>query len=417
MAKIIPFAPVPMPILRAITAPLMRFSVNTGKVFPNLGFTLKQAEMGLDEREYGAIMIFLVLFYMIFFGGLITLVLSKMTEHYLAMGLGIGLFMGGMMFVQAIMYPALIVRKKVRNVEKNLVFALRAILVQIKSGVSLFDSMTMVSRGSYGAISEEFQKAIDSINTGTPEQEALETMSEKNPSHFMRKSIWQIVNGMNAGADISMVLGETVSSMIREQKIAINKYGAQLRVLSLMYMMIGVIMPTLGVTLLIILFTFPMVGDAIEKQPALNTTAELLQAVVPGETYGEGDLILSLSGKRQLSGKNIGLRVKSLEGKNSVLELVEFLEGQEEPKVVETQSVYGAGSNLRDYFLTAENTTKFGESLKVKSIGKNLFGQNQLEVTRLEPTHLVFWGLLGLVAVMQFMYIGIIKSRRPNIIG
>ncbi len=417
MAKIIPFAPVPLPILRTMTAPLMRFTTNFDKVFPNLKKSLDQAELGFDEKEYGALMLFLVGFYGIFVGGLATLVLSRMTEDFLVMGVGISIFMAVMIFVQMIMYPTLIVRTRVKNIEKNLVFAMRAILVQLKSGVSLFDSMTMVSRGQYGVVGEEFQKAIDAINTGTPEQIALEEMSEKNPSPYLRKSIWQIVNGMNAGGDISDILGETVRSMIREQKLAITKYGSQLRVLSLMYMMIGVIMPALGVTLLIILFTFPMVGDAISSMPLLNDVGGTLQGVLPGEVYYEGDYIAGLGGKARYSGTELFVRVDKIDGKRGVFSLVAEREPGSEGKIVDTQSVYGAESNLREYFVTSEGTTLFGESLLIKNIGLNFFGQQQVEVTRLEPTHLIFWGLLAMVSVMQFMYIGIIKSRRPNIIG
>jgi len=165
MAKIIPFAPMPIPLLKAISAPFGRLSANIEKMFPNLGAELRQAELGFDGREYGAVMIFITLFYTVFFGGMITLLLSKITPDFLVLGVGIGLLMGGMMLVQVAMYPKMLVRKKVRDVEKNLVFALRAILVQLKSGVSMFDSMTMVAKGDYGTISEEFKKAVDSINT------------------------------------------------------------------------------------------------------------------------------------------------------------------------------------------------------------------------------------------------------------
>ena len=186
MAKIIPFAPLPIPVLKTITSPFLRFSARTGKIFPNMGRTLEQAELGLNEKEYGAILLFLVLFYMVFIGALATLLLSRMTDDFLALGIAVGFFMGFMMFIQLMMYPSLIVRKKTKSIEKNLVFALRAILVQLKSGVSLFDSMTMVAKGDYGTVSKEFQKAVDEMNAGTPEQEALEEMSEKNPSHYLR---------------------------------------------------------------------------------------------------------------------------------------------------------------------------------------------------------------------------------------
>ncbi len=402
----------PVPVLKSMSSPFLRFSTNTEKMFPKLKYQLEQANLGIDVREYGAIMIFLVLFYTVFIGGLATLLLSRMTEHFWSLGITIGLVMGLLMLFQIIMYPQILTRKKTRSVEKNLVFALRAILVQLKSGVSLFDSMSMVSQGSYGTVSEEFKKTIDEMNTGTPQQDALQMMSERNPSPYLRKAIWQMVNGMNAGADISSILNETVSSMIREQKIAINKYGSQLRVLSLMYMMMGVIIPALGVTLLIVLFTFPMVGEALERQPALNDVGAIMKTYVPSEVYTQGQEIWDITGRQELKGQDLTIRIDQIEGKRAIFTLLD-----EEGTVVRSESVYGEGSNLRDYFLKDDKSQYFGESLYIKFIGQNFFGQSEVHLTRFEPTHLIFWGFLALTGLMQFMYIGFIKSRRPSIIG
>lgn len=412
MAKMIPVLPMPPVMVKAVAAPFKRFTGSIEKMFPHLEDQLKQAELGYDQKEYLAIVLFAVVFYTVFAGGLLTIALSKITPNYLPLGIGIGLFMGLMAFMQVAMFPPMQARKRVKEVERNLVFALRAILVQLKSGVSLFDSMTMVAKGNYGGISGEFKKAVDLINTGTPENEALEEMSEMNPSPYLRKSLWQIVNGMNAGADISDVLGETVRSMIREQKIAINRYGSQLRVLSLMYMMIGVIMPALLVTLLVIVFTFPMIGEAIEGMPLLKDTTSILKNVLPGESYLEGKSITGLEGRKLYGSQSLSIKIDQIEGKEAVFTLLD-----EKGGVIKTETVYGGGSNLRDSFSTADGTKFFGDSLEIKSIGPNIFGQEEVQVTRLEPTQLVFWGVLAMVSIMEFMYIGIIKSRRPSIIG
>jgi flagellar protein FlaJ len=257
--RIIPFAPMPLETLKALSSPFVRYSDIFIKMFPKFGLSLQQAEIEADEREYAAIIIFLTLFYFLFFTLLFTILLSKFTEQYLLLGPTIGLVMGFLMFVQVVVYPKMLVRKKVRSIERNLVFALRTILIQIKSGVSLFDSMRMIVRGNYEALSNEFRKTVDAINTGTPEEVALAEMAERNPSPFMRKVVWQIVNGMKAGANVTSVLSETVASMMREQKIAITRFSSALRVLSLMYMMIGVIVPALGLTFLIVLGSFPQI--------------------------------------------------------------------------------------------------------------------------------------------------------------
>ena len=49
------------------------------------------------------------------------------------------------------------------------------------------------------------------------------------------------------------------ASMTRQQEIEIQKYGGSLRVFSLIYLMIGVIIPALGATFLIVLGSFPKI--------------------------------------------------------------------------------------------------------------------------------------------------------------
>ncbi len=124
--------------------------------------------------------------------------------------------------------------------------------------MSLFDSLYMISSTKrYGQLSAELKEAVDSISTGVSEEVALQELAVKNPSPYLRKVLWQIVNGMKAGADVSDVLSESVASITREQQIEIEKYGNSLKMLPLVYLMIGIIIPALGVTFLIVIGSFP----------------------------------------------------------------------------------------------------------------------------------------------------------------
>jgi flagellar protein FlaJ len=119
--------------------------------------------------------------------------------------------------------------------------------------------MKVVAEGNYGAVSTEFHKAVEQINTGTIQEVALERIAENNPSIYFRRTIWQVVNGMRAGADITQVLSESVDSLTDAQSIQIRNYESQMKILSLVYMMLGVIVPALGITFLIVLSSFPQI--------------------------------------------------------------------------------------------------------------------------------------------------------------
>lgn len=258
--KTIPFSFLPPGIILLLAEKFFGIGEKVTKIFPYLKLELVQSEMDFDEKEYGAIMF--VMFALYFILGTIVFFIIGLrfaADKALFIAPTAGGILALLILIQLSVYPKIKVKKKVRDVERNLIFALRTILVQIRSGVSLFDALNVVANGNYGAVSSEFKKAIDQINTGVPEEDALQTLAMNNPSHFFRRSIWQLVNGMRAGADVSQVIGELVNTMIKEETIEIRKYGADLRLLSLMYMMLGVIVPALGLTFLIVLSSFPQI--------------------------------------------------------------------------------------------------------------------------------------------------------------
>jgi len=271
MIKRIPFAPFPVKQMKIFSEPFKGIGKKINKMFPGLEKNLLQAGTGINAETYSSMMAFSLLFYFAIFSVVFIIVFGKIITsfsliggvripHFILLGLVVALAVAGMMFFQMLMYPKMQIKKRVRAIENNLVFALRAMLVQIKSGVSLFNALSMIAASKrFGQLSEEFKGAVDNISTGMAEEKALQQIASKNPSPYLRKAIWQIINGMKAGADVSDVLGESLSSIVREQQIGIEKYGNSLKILSLMYLMIGVIIPALGITFLIVIGSFPKI--------------------------------------------------------------------------------------------------------------------------------------------------------------
>ncbi len=224
----------------------------------NLKLQLRQAEIELDDIEYMSIVVFsslfmfIIVFSMIFILGII--VAQPLTAFLISICISGILFFVTFVYLRA--YPKLLIKKRVADIERNLIFALRHLYVQIKSGVSLFDAMVSVSKSSYGLISKEFKRIVKEVNAGKPVGECLEDLALKNPSVYFRRSIWQISNGMKAGSDLGNILNNIINHISAEQKIEIRKYGSKLSPLTVVYMMIAIIIPSLGITFLIVLSTF-----------------------------------------------------------------------------------------------------------------------------------------------------------------
>lgn len=235
-------------------------------MFPFLGLNLRQ--LGFKERseKYMAMCLFATLMFFIFIGAVLTFMLFVFkVEDALIVGPVVSFIFALFVFAQQVFYPKLLLRKRIRLVEQNLMPALQNVLVQLKSGVPIFNILTNLASGKYGELSKEFEKAVKDINAGRNQIDALEDMAANNPSILFRRAVWQLVNGMKAGADMSAVMEEIIGSLNEQQLIQIQNYGGQLSPIAMFYMLAAVIIPSLSVTFIIIISSFVALSAPMVK--------------------------------------------------------------------------------------------------------------------------------------------------------
>jgi len=151
--------------------------------------------------------------------------------------------------------PALTIAKKRREIDAEVLFAGRYLLIEFWSGVPVFDALKSVSK-NYGTISDYFAEIVEMVEAGVPIEEAIDQAIELTPSPRLRKLLWQIVNSLRTGADISNSLEVILNQIEREQMIEVKGYGRKLNSLALFYMMIAVILPALGGIMLVVVSSF-----------------------------------------------------------------------------------------------------------------------------------------------------------------
>ena len=258
--KRVPFSP--LPFNKALdysrNLGLMGLGNRVSKLFPHLSLYLFQSEAHLDNDEYTTIAIFTGVFWFLFIFAVGTLLsfITQLPPNYLSIIFVSSSAVFLLSFFYIMFYPKVLVTRRTRLLEKDLLFALRHLMVQSKSGIPLFDSMASVARSNYGLVSRELNEVVRKISTGMRDVDALEELALKNPSLYFRRSLWQISNAIRAGADIGNTLEIIITNLSNEQRILVRKYGSQLNPLAFIYMMFGVIMPSLGIALLITLSSF-----------------------------------------------------------------------------------------------------------------------------------------------------------------
>lgn len=170
---------------------------------------------------------------------------------FLLMGFGIFPFF----FMYFLRYPDVKATIKGRDLNREIIDATRYLIIEIESGIPLYESMEGV-RDNFDHIGELFRKILSDVNTGTRIEDAITNAVKYAPSDQVRRVLWQILNSLETGADVSVALKEIISQISREHLVQIRGYGRKLNPLAMFYMIIAVIIPSLGVTMMTVLSSF-----------------------------------------------------------------------------------------------------------------------------------------------------------------
>jgi len=157
-------------------------------------------------------------------------------------------------------YPKILAKKKAENIDRNLVFALKDISLQVRANVPLYNALISVSHGNYGEVSSELAIAARDINSGKSMGQALEEAALRTQSEFMHKVSLQLINTIKAGANLKVALQVVIDDLMENQKRKIKNYAHELNVWTLVYLLFAVAIPSIGSTLFIILSSFAGIG-------------------------------------------------------------------------------------------------------------------------------------------------------------
>jgi len=159
------------------------------------------------------------------------------------------------LFYYLVKIPEMKIRQKEQGIAREIVFASRFLIIEIESGVPVYNAFVNVAR-VYPIVGSYFSAIVDRINMGTSMEDAMNEATELVPSGDLRKILWQILNSIKTGADVTDALNSVLDQIVQDQKIAVEEYGRKLNPLAMFYMLIAVILPSLGTTMLIIFASF-----------------------------------------------------------------------------------------------------------------------------------------------------------------
>jgi flagellar protein FlaJ len=221
---------------------------------PNLSIKLQQAGMADTDVEFVKKTFFSAVYMTTGIVISLALLLSKVNVNVLFV-----IFVFPLLFIMMFMYfikfPDVKIMRIQREIDREIVFAGRFLIVELESGIPVYDAFRHVAN-NYPVTGKYFRNIVEDVDLGTTIDEALNKAVELTPSQNFRRLLWQIINSMTTGADVATSLNAVIEQIVREQRIELTEYGRKLNPLAMFYMIVAVILPSIGVTMFVILVSF-----------------------------------------------------------------------------------------------------------------------------------------------------------------
>jgi len=242
--------------LESTSKPFVGIAQKLERVTPNLEWNLERAGIHVEPLTYISITVYMAFSvgFATFIGILLPAYLVDKLDIGLPMALGASIGLSIFMLFYMLAMPHVKIKKRGALIERNLPYALKDLEIQTGAGIPVFDAIVHVANGGYGECSDEFRQVIRKVESGTSVVRSLDEVGMHTSSPFLRRIIWQIVNSMYAGSDISVALKSIGNDLTREKELW-----------SLMYMLMVIVLPSQGITLLIILSTLVDIFGSIDK--------------------------------------------------------------------------------------------------------------------------------------------------------
>lgn len=255
------------------------------KANPQLGLVISKLRMDTEPEGFAAgafVSAFIYALLICLISAAALWVRTGDMGQVLVPSLVVGLSFWMILFLFLMIYPGIIMKKIAAKESNDLLFALREMMIDIDGGVPLYDSIKNVASGEYGYVSHDFEYVVKQIERGVPDRVAIRELALKTESDYMKRALWQIVNALETGASLGSALSAIVQSIQSYMYQDIKDYSSNLNFLMLMYMLAATVVPSLGITFMVLLSAFSGLGVTFTTLVMLLAASVVLQIIMIG---------------------------------------------------------------------------------------------------------------------------------------
>ncbi len=242
--------------IKRASKPFQGIAQSLCKFFPNLEWDLEKAGQTLDPISYLSAILYMTTATLIVSSVAIALPSIILDDFDLMFNVGIPVGLSILIFFYFFLTPKMKIGRRERLIDKDLGYMLKDIEIQTSAGIPLFDTIVNVSTGGYGECSKIATEIVHDVQSGKSMVDALDAAGMITPSAYMRRVMWQLVNALRTGGRVISALNAISTDLKMQRRAKIKEYGQTLNMMSMIYMMAGLVIPSMGVTLLVILSGF-----------------------------------------------------------------------------------------------------------------------------------------------------------------
>ncbi|MCA9486608.1 type II secretion system F family protein [Candidatus Woesearchaeota archaeon] len=159
--------------------------------------------------------------------------------------------------------------KEARALEGDLLFVSEFFLVSLESGLPLGNSIQRLSTVKRPG-GRFFYRLYADFKTGKDLEQAITDAAGYSASDNLKILLKRLKDSLDVGVDLKEVLENFIDEMSEKKIIEIRAYSKRLNPIVMMYLLLGIVLPSLGVT-------FFILGASM-----LNVTSGFLQLILLG---------------------------------------------------------------------------------------------------------------------------------------
>ena len=257
--------------------------------YPNVRFDLKNLGIEMPAEHYCAAAFLSAAAWggilAIFLGILLTLVPSIPMMAKIALPFLVGFVVMLVATIFYLIYPKMMGKSIGTTIDKELIFAMRDMLIQISSGIPLFTVIENIGDSNYGYVSMEFKRVATNVKGGNPLLNEIEVMAIRTQSEYLKKISWQLVTAIRSGANLTATLKSVVKVLVDYQFSISKSFNAELNFIILIFMLVSAVLPTIGTTVLVIFSVFGMFNISSEVLMGVVAISFFVQTGIVGYVY------------------------------------------------------------------------------------------------------------------------------------